>query len=165
MTISIARILAMMRTKAFECLGKRTEPVDRKAIQQRGSRLVRRSPAIAARRLLVLFLVAVMTAFPIALANGQAHASTLDQARLAVEYQVNSVTPHDHGTPCNEKGHAYHNGSCCVEASNCLYCAPVPTHAIVGFLHREPVGPTSPVISFPSEVPLEFRPPKLIMTA
>ncbi|WP_087004736.1 hypothetical protein [Rhizobium sullae] len=139
--------------------------MDRKAIQLRVSRSWRGSSAIGAPRWLVLFIAVLMAASPIVFGEGHARASVLDEARFVVEYHVDAVTEHTHKAPCNDKGQAHQNGSCCVSASSCLHCAPVPTQTIVGFSHREPVAPAPPVMSLPGEASMELRPPKLIVIA
>ena len=113
--------------------------------------------AFDAPRGLALFIAILMSMSALIYGGGHAQAAVLDAHVAAVE--------HSHHVPCNDKGDARDDGGCCVTASGCTFCVPVAAEVLADFTRSEPAAVSPPSASLPSDVLLQLRPPKPIVTA
>lgn len=127
-------------------------------------RTMKRPSGLGGVQWLAVCLALLMTAstivywgHPNAAAQGLEYATELDHGAV--------VSEHGHRKPCNDVGHTYHQGTCCVSASGCSLCVPVDSQVFMATPEGEPAATAPPFVSSPGDVPIRRRPPKLVVTA
>lgn len=114
-------------------------------------------------------LFALLAAFSVSSFGGHAHAATAVEAHLATDYTVPAAGKrhaHEAHVPCDDTG-ADHGGqdNCCISASTCGVCAPVPSAEFLFLSQGAPAAAAIGAASLPRDPPTLSRPPKLSVTA
>ncbi|RWE72072.1 hypothetical protein [Mesorhizobium sp.] len=139
--------------------------VDPKGIRPRLGRSMKRSSGFGGSRWLAVCL-ALLMAFTTVLSSHANSAAAPFGAQWAAEHNHGSAAiRHDGSAPCKDFGRARHQGTCCISASSCSFCAPVDVHLFVAISGSHPVATAPPFVSSPSDVPVGLRPPNLVVTA
>lgn len=145
----------------------------------RTSRL-RRNPASAQGRAratgltarLATFVLAVLVAFSLSsLGTAHAHAGSMGEAHAVSGHSdIAESAPHDHqghahAVSCDDDGSQAGPGDCCMSASSCGLCVPVPAAEFAFATSSGLVAPVRLSASLPRDPPTLPRPPRLSVTA
>jgi hypothetical protein len=144
------------------------------------TRRLRRNPASAEGRAratgptarLAAFVLAVLVAFSLAsLGTAHAHAGSIGEAHAVSGHSdIAESAPHDHqghahAVPCDDDGSQAGPGDCCMSASSCALCVPVPAAEFAFATSSGLVAPVRLSASLPRDSATLSRPPKLSVPA
>jgi hypothetical protein len=118
---------------------------------------------------LVAFLLAVLVAFPLSsFGMAHAHPGSAAAAHFAIgQPEVAAAAAyghqeHAHAVPCDDRdADQGGNDDCCMSATSCAVCVPVPSADFVFGMAGDPATSVALSVSLPGDSPPLSRPPKL----
>ena len=140
--------------------------VDRNSTRSGLDRSTKRSSEFGGSRWIAVCLAFLVAFAPVV--YGHANATVAQHgAQWAVEHNHGFLVKQrdGHQAPCNDAGKASHQGTCCISTSSCSFCATVDGHLFTSVSGSQPVATAPHFMSYPGEVQLRLRHPKLIVTA